>query len=184
MRLSGTDITGAAVNLITTTATGTGLYNFNVPPGTYTVEVTAGIHPLLLPAYDLDGIATPNRAVVTVLPGQDRLDVDFGYRASGSIGDRIWHDTTLNHIQNPGEPGIPGVTVTLTSKAQGNAATTTTDTDGRFVFAIVRPDTYSLQVTLQGFKTLEPTNVVVSANDRLFLKSLRIAPDEIPEVKS
>ena len=35
-----------------------------------------------------------------------------------------------------------------------------TDEGGRFVFAIVRPDTYTLQVALQGFKTLERTNVV------------------------
>jgi hypothetical protein len=62
---------------------------------------------------------------------------------------------------------LPGVTVTLTSRTQGNALTTATDAEGRFVFAIVRPDTYVLQVSLQGFKTLERTNVVVNANDRL-----------------
>ena len=34
---------------------------------------------------------------------------------------------------------LPGVTVTLTSRTQGNALTTTTDTEGRFFFAIVLP---------------------------------------------
>jgi hypothetical protein len=62
---------------------------------------------------------------------------------------------------------LPGVTVTLTSRTQGNTATSMTDAEGRFVFPIVRPDTYSLQVSLAGFKTLERTNVVVNANDRL-----------------
>ena len=62
---------------------------------------------------------------------------------------------------------LPGVTVTLTSRTQGNALTAVTDTDGRFLFAIVRPDTYTLQAALQGFKTFEQTNVVVNANDRL-----------------
>ncbi len=61
---------------------------------------------------------------------------------------------------------LPGVTVTLTSRTQGNAVTTTTDDEGRFIFAIVRPDSYTLQVSLQGFKMLERTNVVVNANDR------------------
>jgi hypothetical protein len=61
---------------------------------------------------------------------------------------------------------LPGVTVTLTSRTQGNVLTATTDDTGRFVFTIVRPDAYTLQVTLQGFKTLERTNVVVNANDR------------------
>ena len=62
---------------------------------------------------------------------------------------------------------LPGVTVTLTSRTQGNALTATTDTEGRFVFAIVRPDTYTLEGQPQGFKTLERTNLVVNANDRL-----------------
>jgi len=61
---------------------------------------------------------------------------------------------------------LPGVTVTLTSKTQGNTLTTTTDDQGRFIFTIVRPDTYTLSATLQGFKTLERTNVVVNANDK------------------
>jgi hypothetical protein len=62
---------------------------------------------------------------------------------------------------------LPGVSVTLTSRTQGNVLTAVTDESGRFVFGIVRPDTYSLKVTLQGFKTLEKTNVVVNANDKL-----------------
>ena len=60
---------------------------------------------------------------------------------------------------------LPGVTVTLKSQTQGNAVTTTTDGEGRFIFAIVRPDTYTLQASLQGFRTVERTKVVVSAAD-------------------
>ena len=70
-------------------------------------------------------------------------------------------------IQDAQAGVLPGVTVTLTSKTQGNVLTAVTDEGGRFVFPIVRPDTYSLKVTLQGFKTLEKTNVVVNANDKL-----------------
>ena len=62
---------------------------------------------------------------------------------------------------------LPGVAVTLTSRTQGNTATAVTDAEGRFVFAIVRPDTYTLTAELQGFKKLERTNLVVNANDRL-----------------
>jgi hypothetical protein len=62
---------------------------------------------------------------------------------------------------------LPGVTVTMTSTTQGNVLTAVTDSGGRFVFPIVRPDTYTLQVTLPGFKTLERTNLVVNANDKL-----------------
>ena len=47
---------------------------------------------------------------------------------------------------------LPGVTVTLTSSTQGNALTATTDSEGRFVFAIVRPDTYTLKVSAAGLQ--------------------------------
>src|SRR3954452_19264343 len=61
---------------------------------------------------------------------------------------------------------LPGVTVTMTSRTQGNVLTAVTDEGGRFVFPIVRPDTYSLKATLEGFKTLERTTLVVNANDK------------------
>ncbi|HEX7086047.1 MAG TPA: TonB-dependent receptor [Vicinamibacterales bacterium] len=81
-----------------------------------------------------------------------------------------------------GQGGIlPGATVTLTSLTQGNVLTAVTDGTGRFVFPIVRPDTYSLRVTLQGFKTLERSNVVVSANDRLSTGVLTLDVGEITE---
>src|SRR6478672_10818300 len=77
-------------------------------------------------------------------------------------------------VQDSSGALLPGVTVTLTSKTQGNVLTAVSDEGGRFVFPIVRPDTYSLQVALQGFKTLERTNVVVSANDKLAAGTLTL----------
>ena len=83
----------------------------------------------------------------------------------------LWAQTTSasvsGTIQDSQGLVLPGVTVTITSRTQGNVLTAVTDDAGRFVFPIVRPDTYSLQATLQGFKTLERTNVVVNANDKL-----------------
>jgi len=83
----------------------------------------------------------------------------------------LWAQTTSasvsGSIQDSQGGVLPGVTVTMTSRTQGNVLTAVTDEGGRFVFGIVRPDTYSLRVTLQGFKTLEKTNVVVNANDKL-----------------
>src|SRR5512143_3266148 len=61
---------------------------------------------------------------------------------------------------------LPGATVTLTSRTQANTMTATTDAEGRFVFAIVRPDLYALKISMTGFKTLERTNVQVNANDK------------------
>ena len=76
---------------------------------------------------------------------------------------------------------LPGATVTLTSRTQGNALTATTDAEGRFVFAVVRPDSYTLRVAMSGFKTLERTNVVVSANDRFSAGVLALAVGGVEE---
>jgi len=81
-----------------------------------------------------------------------------------------------------GQGGVlPGATITLTSRTQGNVLTATTDGEGRFVFAIVRPDRYILKATLQGFKTLERTNLVVSANDKLSTGILALQVGEMTE---
>jgi hypothetical protein len=76
---------------------------------------------------------------------------------------------------------LPGATVTLTSRTQGNTLTASTDGEGRFVFAIVRPDGYTLKVTMQGFKTLERANVVVSANDKLSTGILSLQVGDMSE---
>ncbi|HXE79437.1 MAG TPA: TonB-dependent receptor [Vicinamibacterales bacterium] len=76
---------------------------------------------------------------------------------------------------------LPGVTITLTSRTQGNTLTTVTDAEGRFIFAIVRPDTYSLTATLEGFKTLERTNVVVNANDKFYAGTMVLEVGDISE---
>lgn len=82
----------------------------------------------------------------------------------------VWAQTTSasvsGSVQDAQGGVLPGVAVTLTSRTQGNTFTTTTDSEGRFIFPIVRPDSYSLQVSLEGFKTLERTNLVVNANDK------------------
>jgi hypothetical protein len=76
---------------------------------------------------------------------------------------------------------LPGVTVTLTSRTQGSTLTVTTDGEGRFVFATVRPDRYALKATLQGFKALERPNLVVNANDKLSAGILSLQVGEMSE---
>ncbi|PYQ43647.1 MAG: hypothetical protein DMF77_09230 [Acidobacteria bacterium] len=76
---------------------------------------------------------------------------------------------------------LPGATVTLTSRTQGNTYTAATDKEGRFTFPIVRPDTYVLKVTLSGFKSAERTNVVVNANDRASTGDIALSVGGIEE---
>src|SRR5262245_40212412 len=76
---------------------------------------------------------------------------------------------------------LPGVSVAITSRTQGNTLTAITDDGGRFVFPIVRPDSYTLRVTLQGFKTLERANLVVNANDKLTTGALTLEVGALSE---
>src|SRR5690242_5437594 len=79
---------------------------------------------------------------------------------------------------------LPGVNVTLKSKSQSEVLTAVTDGEGRFVFPIVRPDTYVLTATLQGFKTFEQTNIVVNANDKLSAGTLTLEVGAVTEAVS
>src|SRR5207253_1291806 len=81
--------------IATTTTAGDGNYTFsNLAGGSYTVRIVASSLPAgVAPSFDLDGIATANQASFTLAAGQNRTDVDFGYKYNGSIGDRVWLDT-------------------------------------------------------------------------------------------
>src|SRR4051812_9586939 len=67
---------------------------------------------------------------------------------------------------------IPGATVALTSQTRGTSLTTTTATNGDFIFVNVTQDTYSVKVTMDGFKALERHDVPVSAGDRVALGTM------------
>ena len=85
-----------------------------LPAGTYTVHVDPSTLPAGYgPTDDLDGIDTANVATVPLDGGQDRVDVDFGYRPGGSLGDRVWLDRDNDGVQEDGEPGLNGVRVFL-----------------------------------------------------------------------
>jgi hypothetical protein len=70
---------------------------------------------------------------------------------------------------------IPGATVTLTSEARGTQLSpAVTNTQGDFVIANVAPDTYTIQVSMDGFKTLKRSGISVSAGDRVGLGVLTV----------
>ena len=60
---------------------------------------------------------------------------------------------------------VPGAAVVLTSDTRGvQVGETITDATGSFVFPGTMPDTYSVTVSLVGFKTLKTSGVVVSVS--------------------
>ena len=113
----------------TTLTDSTGTYLFTgVPPGEYRVAVTAGDLPdgLDVATYDLDGLASANRVDLVLGPTEDQLDVDFSYNAVGVIGDTVWFDRDRDGNQDPGEPGLGGVQVTVTWAVRTASWTTVT----------------------------------------------------------
>src|SRR5436190_23364206 len=70
---------------------------------------------------------------------------------------------------------IPGATVTLTSEGKGTQLPPAfTNANGDFVFANVAPDSYTIQITMEGFKTFKRSGLTVSAGDRVGVGVLTI----------
>lgn len=69
---------------------------------------------------------------------------------------------------------VPGATVTLVSATRGTTTDAQTNADGDFVFPNLTPGTYTVRVTMDGFKTLERPGIVVSPGDRVLVQTLTI----------
>ena len=63
---------------------------------------------------------------------------------------------------------IPGATVVLISEARGTkSAPVVTNETGAYIFPNVTPDTYTIEITMDAFKTARRTGVAVSGADRV-----------------
>ncbi len=62
-----------------------------------------------------------------------------------AIGDTVWIDENQNGIQDPAEPGFPGVTVNLYDCQDNLIASTTTDADGFYIFDDLTPGDYYVE---------------------------------------
>jgi len=142
-------LTGVAVQLIdssgsivaTQVTDANGNYLFaNLTADNYTVNVVDTTLPGGLD--NTAGIGGLDPKPVPVAAGQRVTDVDFGYipensDTEGAIGDRVWADADGDGVQDPGEAGIAGVTLSLLD-ANGNVIdTTTTNQNGDYLFTNV-----------------------------------------------
>lgn len=99
------------------------------------------------------------------------LTLDMGIRqidgGTVSVGDRVWYDDNRNGVQDPGEMGVPGVTVNLHLATAVDctgavADTTTTDDQGNYIFDTLSPDDYFVCFDL----TTIPAGYVVTPPDQ------------------
>jgi hypothetical protein len=94
------------------------------------------------------------------------------------------------HIRAPCRHGIrrrrrvlPGVTITLTSEQTGQVQTTVTGDAGAFLFAQLQPGTYTVAMTLTGFRTAQFENVAIDVGVERSLTA-RLEVGEVRETVS
>ena len=101
----------------------------------------------------VDSNANPSGTTPSPLLSDSDLTVDFGYNKPVTIGDFVWDDANANGIQDTGEAGISGVTLTLNgTNSVGTAVTdhATTDANGKYLFTEA-PGTYTVTVDASNF---------------------------------
>jgi uncharacterized repeat protein (TIGR01451 family) len=153
LRLTGTTASGTAINLNTATDAN-GNYSFpTLQQGTYTVTEVP-------PSGYLDGTITPGSVSGTVgthqigsialPPNTDATNYNFGEIKPASLSGFVYLDANDDGVMDPGDSGIPHVTLTLSgTDDHGNAvsATTTSGTGGAYQFAGLRPGNYTITET-------------------------------------
>ncbi|MBT2844479.1 SdrD B-like domain-containing protein, partial [Staphylococcus coagulans] len=138
------DSTGEELD--TTVTNDKGEYEFkDLPNGEYQVdfETPEGYVPTVANTEDDTKDSDGPLNAKGVIKDEDNLTVDQGFYkkeeppvqkpATYKVGDKVWHDTNKDGIQNVNEPGISGVTVTL-KQPDGTLITTKTDKDGNYIF--------------------------------------------------
>ncbi len=138
-----------------------GRYNFvNLTPGSYYVVFgNLPISAIFSPAkqgnddaFDSDVDPTNGKSqIVTLAEGQyyPHLDAGIHLPSGAGLGDMVWLDLNLNGLQDPNEPGVPGVTITLYNESNEAIKSTVTNQNGMYTFSNLIPGTYSV-----GFSTL------------------------------
>ncbi len=169
--LSGTNNLGAAVTATATTAAN-GTYSFTtdstgklLAPGTYQLVETApgGTY---LAATDTVGtvngtavgtaVSSGTIGSITETTGQNGINYNFGHAKAVTIAGTVYQDTNGNGVFDSGEPGIAGVTLTLSGTntlGQPITATAVTASNGTYSFILdsnsnsLRPGTYQIVET-------------------------------------
>jgi gliding motility-associated-like protein len=166
------DALGAAIAPVVSAA---GMYEFiNLRPGTYVLTFTApgGYFPTKVNAVGsaVDAGDSPidsdcNQANsnkthdIIISSDENQIDIDAGFYKAATLGNFVWHDQDADGIQDAGEPGQPGITVTLANADMSpltdvnNAAIipAITGAAGDYLFTNLRPGVYKVTIGAAGW---------------------------------
>jgi uncharacterized repeat protein (TIGR01451 family) len=156
INLTGIDLGGTAVSK-TTTTDASGNYAFaSLAPGTYTLteptQPTGTLNGTTVAGTSggtASSVATLPSAVSNIVVPVSQISTgnNFGELPTGAISGRVFGDNNNNGTLDAGESGIANVSLVLTgTDDQGAAvnATTTSDANGAYSFANLRPGTYTV----------------------------------------
>jgi uncharacterized repeat protein (TIGR01451 family) len=153
--LTGTDDLGQPVRLVIT-SNADGTYQFNgLRPGTYAVTETqpAGWLDKSNPLGNSGGTAddfNTTKGIVLSNTGTDVTGVDFTEIKPSAISGVVYVDKNNDGIQGSDEPGIPGVTMTISGNDDLGQPVTkeiVTGPNGEYSFTDLRPGNYNVTET-------------------------------------
>ena len=108
------------------------------------------------------------RGLVTVF----MVGMLFAHPAFG----QITTGTVTGTVKDEQGLAVPGATVTLVSEGRGTRmAPVYTGANGEFVITNVLADTYTMEITLEGFRTVNRAGVIVSGGDRVTLGAMSLS---------
>ncbi|HQK88200.1 MAG TPA: SdrD B-like domain-containing protein, partial [Acidobacteriota bacterium] len=147
----------------TTTTDSNGNYLFSgLTDGNYVVSIPVGPTGYTLTGTDGDPGVTGQQLAVVLSGGGSNLDIDFGYQADTprNAAGTLWEDLNQNGMQDAGENGLAGVTITIWLDDGDGIfepgtddvlfSTVTTDASGAYSFTGLSDEMYFIQPTDQG----------------------------------
>jgi len=151
---------------------GGGLYQFQLPAGTYYLQFVAGTGGALgfeFAAKDQGGDDTadsdvdPNglttKFTVDGTGADDTADLDCGLIMPTSVGDLIFEDLDGDGVQDPNEPGLADVVIRLRDADDDTLIrATTSGGSGAYRFGNLVPDNYYLELVLPAGFAVSPQN--------------------------
>ncbi|WP_295045377.1 SdrD B-like domain-containing protein [uncultured Paracoccus sp.] len=170
-------LNAAGAVIATTTTAADGSYSFgNLKAGDYSVEFPKTVNGLVLvdanvggdDTIDSDANPTTGRTgTISLTLGQVSSDNDAGIKdpATASIGNFVFLDADKDGVQDAGEAGVAGVTVTLYDASGAVIATTLTTAAGEYLFSGLKAGTYTVGFTEKAGYDFTTANVGNDASD-------------------